>query len=376
MSITSPDAETVAFVDLQETYDDFFVPQFTVTVNGEEFSEVDGVISDVSVDLALDKATQFSFTLNYPYNHEAGEFKGLDWDQFAPDRSVAIDMGYGDTEKTLVHEGHITAVKPKFPSGSSPTVGIEGYGKLHRLTSLPESAPDPGSLTRTWSDTPPHEVVQSVVDDRGYEFDVETVSEASSPPEIKQDESKNDLEFLLDLAETYAYELFSREGDLYFRPPRYDGPPDVVLHYGRSLDSFSPEVNEGGQVDRVEVRNWSAEQGEEIVGEATRDDLAGDDGQFANGGDSRSTTTETLRLPVRTTTQANERAKAELANRLDGTVSGDGDCIGLPEIRPGMRIGIDGLTDRFTNVYYVESATHSFGNNGYETSFSVKRRAL
>lgn len=374
MSLANPDSESTSFEQLQETYEDFFVPQFSVTVGGTMFEEADGVISDVSVDLALDKATAFSFTLNYPYSHERGEFEGLDWDLFAPDQTVAISMGYGSTEKPLLHRGHITSVKPSFPSGSSPTVSVEGYGLLHKLTEPPEPPAGAASWTHTWENTPPHEVVKKVVNERGYPFDdIKTVKASVTPTQIKQDESDHDLAFLLQLGEDYAYELRAWEGVLHFEPPRYDGPADLTLAYGSSLDSFSPEINETDQVDKVEVRNWSAERGEEIIGTATRQEVTGETGGETAGGEP---TTETLRLPVRDTEEANARAAAVIKNRLDGSVSGKGKCIGLPEIRPGSRINIEGLTDRFTNVYYVDSATHRFGGSGYQTSFSVKRREL
>ena len=373
MSGASSDAGTATFGQLQESYDDFFVPQFTVTVGGTEFAATDGIITDLSVDLALDKATAFSFTLNYPYDAENGRFEHLDWERFSPDQSVSIKMGYGGTKKPLLHEGRITAVSPSFPSGSTPTVGVEGYGLLHTMSEPPEPPPDRDSWTHTWTETAPHEVVKEIVREREYDFRAVKTDEAGvEPAQIKQDESKHDLAFLLELGETYAYELYAWEGDLYFRPPRYDGPADLLLEYGTSLDSFSPEVNEAGRVDRIEVRNWSAEKGEEIVGEATRDEVAGSESEGSSG----EPTTETLRLPVRDTTEATARAEAVLANRLDGTVSGKGECIGLPEIRPGIRMKLDGLTDQFSKVYYVESATHRFGNSGYQTSFTVKRRGL
>lgn len=373
MSATTPDNETDTFRQLQDQYEDFYVPQFTVTVGDTAFSETDGVVSDVSADLSLDKASKFSFTLNYPYDHEHGQFEGLDWELFSPDQSVSIQMGYGGTEKPILHEGRITAVRPSFPSGSAPTVTVDGFGLLHTMSEPPDPTGGRETWTHTWNDTAPHKVVEQVVSERNYDFgSVETVEAGVEPAEIKQDESDHDLKFLLDLGTQYAYELYAWEGDLYFQPPRYDGPPDIVLKYGTSLDSFSPEVNEAGQVDRVEVRNWSAERGEEIVGVATRDGVSGT-GTGTGGGQQ---TTETLRLPVRTTTEATARAEAVLANRLDGTVSGKGECIGLPEIRPGMRIQIEGLTDEFSSVYYVESATHRFGGSGYQTSFGVKRREL
>lgn len=371
MSTTSSDSETREFAELQETYEDFYVPQFSVTVGEQEFSEADGLVSEVSVDGSLDAATAFSFTLNYPYDHKNGQFRGFEWEAFEPGQEVSISMGYGGTTPTLVEGGTIQSVKPRFPADSAPTVAVSGFGPLHAMTSVPESKSGGGDLTRTWEKTPPHEVVESVVEEREYDFDVETVESGASPAQIKQDESAHDLAFLLRLAEEHAYELFARDGVLYFKPPRYDGPPDIVLRYGVSLDSFSPEVNDSGQVDTVEVRNWDPEKGDEIVGSADRSDLGVED-ESSDGG----STTETLRLPVQDEEAARSRAKSILANRLDGTVTGQGECLGLPEIRPGTRLRLERLTDRFDSVYYVESATHRFGSSGYRTSFSVKRREL
>jgi phage protein D len=369
MSTTRPDVETATFETLQETYEDFFVPQFTVTVAGKRF-EPDGRISDVSVDLALDKASRFSMTLNYPYNNETGEFEGMEWKRFAPDQTVNISMGYGGTRKPLLTKGYITAVSPDFPSSGSPVINVTGYGLLHTMTEPP--AENSTSLTHTWEQTAPDVVVKKLVKEREYRFsNVKTTAVGVEPPEIKQDDSDHDLAFLLDLGTKYAYELFAWDGDLYFQPPRYDGPPDLLLEYGSSLDSFSPQINEAGQTDKVVVRNWSAEQGEEIVGEATREEVVA--GADESTGEP---TTETLRLPVRTTTEAKARAEAVLANRLDGAVSGKGECLGLPEIRPGTRIELGGLTERFSTTYYVESATHRFGSSGYRTTFTVKRRAV
>lgn len=365
------DAETAAFADLQEAYEYFYVPQFAVTVGDEEFTEADGLLSDLSVDLSLDAAAAFSFTLNYPYDREHGDFRGFEWKAFEPGRSVDVSMGYGGTTRRLLRGGRIQSVQPRFPAGSAPTVAVSGFGPLHALMSVPEPGPERKTWTRTWEDTAPHEVVEAVVNERGYEFEVvETVEAGVSPSHIKQEESAHDLAFLLRLGEEYAYELFAREGTLYFRPPRYDGPPDVVLRYGVSLDSFAPEVKESGQVDAVEVRSWNAERGEEVVGAATRSDLGVD------GDGEGNETTERYRLSVPDQKAARARAQSILANRLDGTVTGQGECVGLPEIRPGTRLRLERLTERFSADYYVESATHRFGGSGYRTSFSVKRRAL
>ena len=366
MTASSPENGTATFEDLQEPYDAFFVPRFTVVVGGERFTESQGIVSNLSVDASVDAASSFSFTLNYQWNAEYARFEGLDWERFSPDTDVTIRMGYGDADQVELCRGRITSVSPSFPAGSTPTVDVAGYGLLHELTDPPSPGEGRDSWTRTWTDAAPHEVVEKVVAERGYDFEAVHAEPIDvTPPEIKQEDSQHDLEFLLDLAKTYAHELFVREGELYFRPARYDGPPDLELRYGESLESFSPRIDSTGEVDRVEVRNWDPERGSEIVGTATRAAFDGDD-----------PTTVTVRLSVRDVKEATARAEAVLANHLDGTVEGSGETVGIPRLRPGTRLRIRGLTDRFTATYYVESVTHQFSASGYRTSFDAKRREL
>jgi len=358
----------MTFDDLVDPYDDFFVPRFTVVVGDEEFTEARGVVSGLKIETELDAATSFSFTLNYPWNAEYGRFEGIDWQLFSPDTDVQITVGYGDGEQVELCRGYITAVSPSFPAGNPPTIDVSGYGLLHQLTEPPSPGPERDSWTRTWTDTAPNEVVEKLVDERGYDFEDVTTDEIDvEPAEIKQADSQNDLRFLLDLADSYACELFARDGELFFRRARYDGKPDLRLRYGESLESFSPEVDSSDAVDRIEVRNWDAERGTEVVGTATRE--GADTGA---GGQS----TDTVRLSVWDAEEASARAEAVLANRLDGTVSGRGESVGIPQLRPGTRLRVEGLTDRFTAVYYVESVSHSVSSNDYQTSFLVKRREL
>lgn len=369
MTTSLQDGETTTFEDLQEPYDAFFVPRFTVEVGPETFTEAQGLVSSLSVDTALDKATSFSFTLNYPWNAEHAEFEGLDREVVSPDTDVTIRMGYGDAEQVELCRGYLTSVSTSFPAGDSPTIDVSGYGLLHAPSDPPDPGPGQDSWTRTWEDAQPHEVVEDLLAERGYDFEDEHVDEIDvTPDQIKQEDSQNDLQFLLDLAETYACELFVREGELYFRRARYDGKPDLELVYGESLESFSPEVDASDQLDEVEVRNWDAERGTEISGTATREGFDGSDGGEPS--------TETLRLAVSDAKEAEARAEAVLENRLDGTVSGDGECVGIPALRPGLRLQVGGLTDRFTGTYYVSSSTHRFSSSGYRTSFAAKRREL
>jgi hypothetical protein len=64
-------------------------------------------------------------------------------------------------------------------------------------------------------------------------------------------------------------------------------------------------------------------------------------------------------------------ARAVLDSIAEGLVTGSGETVGLPELRLGELIELDGI-DRFTKIYYVEQVTHSIGSSGYRSSFQVR----
>ena len=348
----------MSLADLQRTYGDFHTPRFRLLVDGQPFTDADGVITDVSVDTTLDGADTFSFGLAYPYDpeREGGTFLGLDWELFAPNRLVEIDVGYqGQAELTTLLVGRIAAVATDFPSSGLPTVKVTGFDLLHDLTD--------GTNDDSWEETTDSTVVERVGGKDVYDFtEVDAETTGQIRPTVKQD-AESDFDFLKKLTERNGFELFARGRTLHFRAPNYRSDPEITLAYGRSLGSFSPEVNSAGQVETVEVRNWDSNRQQEIVGTASVSDaVAGDTG----GGKTR-----IVRAPVESEEEARETAAAILERITDGLVTGSGETVGIPALRPGETIRVEGLGERFTKTYYLTKVTHRLGGSGYATSFEV-----
>jgi hypothetical protein len=70
-----------------------YSPRFTVDIGSTTFQEPGGRIADLVVETTLSGADRFSFTLNYPFDEELGEFSGLDWSTFEIGTAVEIAMG-------------------------------------------------------------------------------------------------------------------------------------------------------------------------------------------------------------------------------------------------------------------------------------------
>lgn len=349
--------------ELQAKYGDFYSPRFRVTVGTETFTEATGVISDLQVDSTLDGADRFSFTLNYPFDHSKGAFSGFDWADFAVDTSVTIWMGYGTNleppapktrpEADPAFVGKISSVQPDFPSGGTPTVAISGYDLLHDMTT--------GTKERSWEGTSVSDIVREVASEY-FGRKVEVDETGLTPDTVVQDK-KSDYQFLAtDLGETYGFEVFVRRDAFFFKtrePTKRPGEPVVTLRYGESLSSFSPELNDAEQVQTVEVRHWNPSTKSEIVGTATQEEGSG---------------TRVLRAPVQSEDMATSMAEAELGRITESFVRGSGETLGIPEIRAGVTIRIEGVSEQFTRNYFVEQATHGIGGSGYTTSFQLTER--
>lgn len=72
-----------------------------------------------------------------------------------------------------------------------------------------------------------------------------------------------------------------------------------------------------------------------------------------------------------------EKAIRQYADRLAGRLkaegeAGSGTCIGIPELAPGSYIRLGNLDGNKAKEYYIKSAKHSMGSNGYTTQFGVE----
>ncbi|MBV1800687.1 hypothetical protein [Siccirubricoccus sp. G192] len=121
--------------------------------------------------------------------------------------------------------------------------------------------------------------------------------------------------------------------------------------------------------------------GEPIVGRARRGDEPGRDARRESAGDKlqrvvRGQSVLRLRQPVLSQAEAEARARAALAERAEQFLSGEGESLGLPEIRPDTNVALERIGTRFSKTYYVEQATHRADSNGYRTRFKVKETTL
>src|SRR5207244_579862 len=77
--------------------------------------------------------------------------------------------------------------------------------------------------------------------------------------------------------------------------------------------------------------------------------------------------------PVTSQQEARDLATSLLRERAYEFITGSGQVIGLPDLRPGDNVELKGLGKRFSGTYYVKKVEHSIGGSGYHTQFEVRK---
>jgi phage protein D len=361
--------------DLNQTYGDFYVPAFVVKVGKRDaVRDLFLTVTGVEIDLKDKGAANFSFSVASAFDWETREFVAkkeetrIDLlDLFAFGSPIEISLGYGEPSRLkLMLKGIVTEIGTSFTTGA-PELKISGFDDLYKLGI--------GKNTKNWEQSYDSDAVRELV--RELKPSANIVQTKVKNPRIDQNE-ESDLAFIEKLAgrnEKYVY--YVRDDKFYFGPRHNEGDAVVDLIWGEGLLSFSPQLNLVKQVTEVVVYGRSASTGEEIFGIAGSSDVAASDKNGESGAERvakalKKPSTMKVRMALRSQAEANARAKAILDERAQEYVTGDGECIGVPEIAPDMNILLQGIGTRFTNLYYVSEATHKIDSNGYRTTFKVQ----
>ena len=364
---------------IEQIYGDFYVPTFTIKVGGQDLvREIFLTISAVSVDLKEKTAGHFSFTVASVFDWKTREFVAMQQEErvdllelFAFGSPVEISLGYGEPAKLKsMLTGLVTEIATSFGAGGAPELTISGYDGLYPLTV--------GKSTRHWEDSRDSDAVDAVAGQRGLSTDVQQTDPIR--PRIDQNE-ETDMAFVEKQADRNEATFYMREGKLFFGPRNNDASEAIELNWGEGLISFAPEANLARQITEVEVHGWSAADGEAVVGRARKGDETGRDTRAESGADRvvtalSDTPVLRMRAAVHTQAEADARARAILEARAQEFVTGNGECVGVPDIVPDMNILLGGMGRGFSKPYYVSEATHSIDANGYRTSFKVRETTI
>lgn len=371
---------------------DFYVPAFEVRITGRPLSR--DVVRDVVQVTYRDSLTDIdAFDINV-FNEwdpaqpdapkqasDAPRFKYSDQSIFDPGQTIEILMGYmGKDPKRRMLTGQITSLKPSFPSSGQSMLSVGGLNVLHALRTKQRSEP---YINMTDS-----AIARKIITRLGLEPSTPNLDNESENEYLLQD-NQCDIVFLMQRARRIGYDLFvsesldARTG----KPVIVFGPSADVkrtiykLAYGRSLIDFQPSLTTHNQVSSVEVRAWNRVKKELIVGKAKRAQLdtrslsVKDDQQKIEGAFAAREEIIADRI-VHSQAEADTLAKSYLDQISKDMIKATGSTMGLPDLRAGSVIFLEGLGRRFSGRYFVTATTHTIDDSGYKTQFECRKEEL
>ena len=339
------------------------ISQIYIKIDGEDAPAgfMDNLIS-VEVDDSLNLPDMFTFQLRDP------RLEWTDSDTLSIGKSVEISVP-GETERTRLITGEITAIETNFRHGVGATVVVRGYDQSHRLNR--------GRQTRSFVQVTDSDIATRIARDLSLRTQIDSTSEVYEY--VLQDNQTN-LEFLQSRAERIGFRHFVEEDTLYFQQAPEDSSDVPVLEWGVNLTEFSASLTTSGQTTEVEVRGWDPGTKREIVGRANQAQDRIEVGENREGGqiaeDAFGEAGREIVVNRVVNTQAEADALAQsLRNEMDGNfIQAEGVCPGNPAVRAGAMVEFRGLSDRFAGRYRITHATHRYDNRGMTTRFSISGR--
>ena len=355
---------------------DFYVPAFEVRIGGRTLDPT--VVKDIiSLEYSddLEAIDQVSLTVNN-WDAERRGFKYSDDDIFLPKAEIEVDIGYLPSDLVRVITGHITDTQVSFPASGQSVLTLRALNKLDDLRNEQRS--------RVFENMTDSAIARQVIGGMGIEVRTDPAAEGREEEHgFVFQYNQYDLFFLKDRARRIGYELVVEETEG-GAPRVYFGPSDSIatrpehqITYGRTLIDFQPQLSTAKQVGSVRVNAWDRTNKRPISAEARRSDLrtrnVGEGGQQgaidADLGDRVEVIAD---HPVRSQREAQLLADETMEKIAKQTVTGSGSVVGLPKLRAGGIVVLDGLGTRFSGRYFVTKTTHSIGGSGYTTKFDCR----
>jgi phage protein D len=297
-------------------------------------------------------------------------------------KAVKLSLGYVDNLVPIL-SANFTSMQPSFTNSGPPTLTVRGLNILHRLRTK--------KFSYAWTDKTPSAIARSFNDlkDKGqprlkkpWRIVADSGADEKPIPYIAQTD-QYDVDFLLNLARTWSYELevIEEQQQLRFGPGgRQTGKStNYRLEWGKSLIEFAPNMSTANQWKSVTVRGWDRKAQKPIsetidLADPKLKKLNRDLHEMIEECDPREQ--QVVDQPVFTRDEAKDRARAILHERLSQIVKAKGKTIGLPALRAGSLVDIQGIGARLSGTYFVTKTTHTIGDGGYTTEFECRREDM
>ena len=382
----------------------FYVPRFELTIDGvpldlsilrdaveltyhDKTDEIDGfelVVSNWDSDRLRFKyiGSEDNESAADPTLHELETL-------FEPcSKKVVVKLGYADELEEMM-TGTFTTMEPTFAAAGPHTLAVRGLNQLHRMRRAKYDGQfhdkTDSEIAKSFEGLVDPKWKSSGMDARRIPMPIEIDKTAKGDepriPFVTQ-KSEYDIDFLWRRARIRGYivEIRKYEGTnkefLYFGPSETKSPTPYQLTWGMGLTDLKVTLTTANQVKKVTVHGWDRANQKPIEASADWFDpklkhLNPKLGEIVQKCDPREE--RVINRPVFTKDEAKKAARDILLGSAQELVKAQGTVIGLPSLRAGSRVLLDGIGNRLSGEYFVTETTHTLNGSGYTTKFTARR---
>ena len=340
------------------------VPVFIIYADGARLdTEHEGAVRRIRVSDRLDGIGRCVIE----FGHPAAAL--LEKGAIVPESAVDVHLGYKD-DCAKVFGGEVTGLEYGYSKHGGECLRVTVSGRLHRLRTAVRSE----SYERKTAGG----FVAEMLDRYGLKADIE---DFGPEREVSVHHLESDWEFLIEHAKRYGRSVYEWDGTVYVKNEITVSQEDIVLEFGKSMISFRVKESLEGQISKCTYTGWNMLKAEGVTGSAE----VGEVSVKAGGGTSWAD--EARIFPrfwesvidsqgVRDAEDARNRALGELQNASMEWQRTEVRCEGDHRIRPGMRVTLKYVGERFSGEYVAERVEHEFGIDGFITEVYLRRNML
>jgi len=349
--------------------------------NKKELTSLYAYVQEVTVHLQRNVSGTATIVID-SFRDERGRWLVQDSGLLQPWDEMQINALFGRSEQKILH-GFVREIRQEYPddmSAAQVTVEVQDdllkldREQIHGVLSYEGGEKSDGALAREIADKVDMECVTEK-DEKGNELGLTAAALHITTTPVK---------FLRERAEANGFELYTRDGVLYFHPPQLSATaqPAILAYAGQGTNCISFNLqHDGHRPDQVrlmrELENEKDKSAPPQVFDPEQKTL-GDKKLTSEGRGlppfvwsiDRPTGASAAEVESRAQAKANENQfKIKAQGVLDGTIYGH-------VLLPHLPVKVDGIGETYGGNYYVDEVTHKFTKEEYQQHFKLIRNAI
>ncbi len=345
---------TYTYKELAKAYDNFLAPAVEIYTGAAKTNVVKkgAALEGIQITLSAEEASALSFRVVNAFDPVTSKMKSEIVSAFSVGTVLEAAIGYG-SNLTTVFKGYITEYRTSYQD--VPVISVTAVD-LRRLMKK-NRREDYAFKENTYS-----KIFNKLIGNYSSLYNNLHVDATNS--EVQMIQEGTDYDFVTnELCRLAERNFFVVGADVYFQKPPASKSSFLELEWGSSLMSFekgtqychaeliaySDQTDKTGKSEELKVK--TSAKTPKLLNEAMKEEW-----KLQEGLDS-----DTIKKWL---------GKLEQEKKSD-IQTASGLVVGLPEIVPGRYIKISKIDPADEGLFYIKEVRHSFGSDGFTTSFTV-----